>query len=236
MTEQEPSLVPMPDGYVEWLASLKSQIHSAQLRAALAVNTELLSLYWRIGKEILDRQEHDGWGSKVTARLSHDLMMAFPDMRGFSQRNLMYMRKFAQAWPGGAIVQQPVAQLPWGHNLVLLTKLATAEERLAYADAAIRHGWSRNVLTLQIERRVIGRRLSTRSVFASLATKQPSRHRPDRTGAPARDSIAGDCLQVGCGAATGLRRIRRRGRRARWLSLRASSSETRPARRGIDCQ
>lgn len=147
----------MPDGYVEWLASLKNQIHSAQLRAALAVNTELLSLYWRIGKEILERRVQVSWGAKVIDRLSHDLRAEFPQMRGFSTRNLKYMSVFAREWPEFTIGQQPVAQLPWGHNLVLLTKLATAEERLAYADAAIRHGWSRNVLTLQIERRVIER-------------------------------------------------------------------------------
>jgi len=89
--------------------------------------------------------------------LAHDLRTAFPDMKGFSRANLMYMRAFAEAWPDTAIVQQPVGQLPWGHNLVLLTKLKDPTMRLAYAGCAIHHGWSRNVLNIHIETRLLER-------------------------------------------------------------------------------
>ncbi|HEY0990967.1 MAG TPA: DUF1016 N-terminal domain-containing protein [Kofleriaceae bacterium] len=139
-------------GYAEWLTDLKARIHIAQQRASLAVNRELLLLYWRLGRDILERQSHAGWGSSIVDQLSLDLRTAFPELRGFSRTNLPYMRAFAEAWPEAAIVQQPVGQLPWGHNLVLLTKLKVAEERLAYARRALEHGWSRNVLVLQIER------------------------------------------------------------------------------------
>ena len=90
-------------------------------------------------------------------RLAHDLRNAFPDMKGFSRANLMYMRAFAEAWPDEQIVQQPVGQLPWGHNLVLLTRLKQPEQRLAYARAAIEHGWSRNALNIHIETRLLER-------------------------------------------------------------------------------
>lgn len=157
MTERPVALTDPPDGYREWLENLKSRVHAAQQRAALAVNSEMLRLYWQIGNDILARQAEQGWGRKVVERLSHDLRSAFPDMAGFSRANLMYMRAFAEAWPEEAIVQQPVGRIPWGHNLVLLTKLKTPADRLAYAQAAVRHGWSRNVLTMQIERRVLER-------------------------------------------------------------------------------
>jgi predicted nuclease of restriction endonuclease-like (RecB) superfamily len=157
VSERPPALNEPPEGYAEWLAGLKDRIHSAQQRASLAVNTELLRLYWQIGNDILQRQAERGWGAKVIERLAHDLRVAFPDMRGFSRANLWYMRAFAEAWAESEIVQQPVGQLPWGHNLVLLTKLKAPEERLAYGNAAVRHGWSRNVLVMQIETRQLER-------------------------------------------------------------------------------
>ncbi len=156
-TDQAVSLLPVPEGYAPWLDELKTRIHAARQRAALAVNRELVALYWHIGHDILARQAAQGWGSKVIERLAHDLRVAFPGMKGFSRANLMYMRAFAEAWPDAAIVQQAVGQLPWGHNLVLLTKLKAPEQRLAYAQAAIEHGWSRNVLNIHIETRRLER-------------------------------------------------------------------------------
>jgi predicted nuclease of restriction endonuclease-like (RecB) superfamily len=153
-----PDIVPLPADYAAWLAELKARIHAAQQRATLAVNRELVLLYWQIGRDILARQDREGWGAKVIERLAQDLRSAFPTMKGFSRANLMYMRAFAEAWPDEAIVQQAVGQLPWGHNLVLLTKLKTPEQRLAYARGAIEHGWSRNVLTIHIERRLLERK------------------------------------------------------------------------------
>jgi predicted nuclease of restriction endonuclease-like (RecB) superfamily len=151
MSDKPVSLIQPPDGYADWLVELKGRIHSAQQRATLAVNRELVLLYWQIGRDILTRQAEQGWGAKVIDRLAHDLRTAFPEMKGFSRANLMYMRAFAEAWPDSVIVQQAVGQLPWGHNLVLLARLKQPEQRLAYARAAIEHGWSRNVLNIHIE-------------------------------------------------------------------------------------
>lgn len=87
------------------------------MRAALAVNRELVLLYWQIGREILGRQKQEGWGAKVIARLAQDLKQEFPEMKGLSSRNLNYMRAFAEGWSDESIVQQVVAQIPWGHNV-----------------------------------------------------------------------------------------------------------------------
>ncbi|MEA1967312.1 MAG: PDDEXK nuclease domain-containing protein [Thermodesulfobacteriota bacterium] len=157
MNDKPVSLIQPPEGYKDWLANLKRKIHSAQQRATLAVNRELILLYWQIGSDILARQAAQGWGAKVIERLAHDLCIAFPDMKGFSRTNLLYMRSFAEAWPDEQIVQQAVGQLPWGHNLMLISKLKTAEKRLAYAQKALENGWSRNVLVMQIETRLLER-------------------------------------------------------------------------------
>jgi predicted nuclease of restriction endonuclease-like (RecB) superfamily len=161
------ALAATPGGYTEWLAELKLRIHSAQQRSALAVNRELVLLYWQIGRDILQRQAQQGWGTKVIERLAHDLRIDFPDMKGFSRANLMYMRAFAEAWPDAAIVQQAVGQLPWGHNLVLLTRLKDPELRMAYAQRAIEHGWSRNVLNIHIETRRLEREGKAVSNYAA---------------------------------------------------------------------
>lgn len=152
-----PEITPLPADYAAWLTDLKARIHAAQQRATRAVNRELVLLYWQVGRDILERQEREGWGSKVIERLAQDLRNAFPTMKGFSRANMMYMRSFAQAWPDEKFVQQVVGQIPWGHNLVLLTKLKTTESRLAYAQRALEHGWSRNALHIHIERRLLER-------------------------------------------------------------------------------
>jgi len=141
----------IPDSYGEFLNDLKGRIRASQLRASMAVNWELVLLYWRIGRDILDRQERQNWGAKVIDRLATDLKRAFPDMKGFSPRNLKYMRAFAEAWPDEAIVQAVLAQFTWYHNLAILEKLSGPEDRIWYAKATIQHGWSRNVLVHQIE-------------------------------------------------------------------------------------
>lgn len=157
MSDKPVQLTAPPEGYADWLADLKARIHGAQQRAALAVNRELVLLYWQIGRDILARQAEQGWGAKVIERLSQDLRTAFPEMKGFSPRNLKYMRAFAEAWPDEEFVQQAAAQLPWGHNLVLLDRLNTPEERRWYAGKAIERNWSRNVLNIQIETCLIAR-------------------------------------------------------------------------------
>ena len=188
-----PELTPLPPDYAAWLAELKTRIHSAQQRATLAVNRELVLLYWQIGQDILARQNREGWGSKVIERLAQDLRNAFPEMKGFSRANLMYMRAFAEAWTEQAIVQQAVGQLPWGHNLVLLSKLKTPEQRLAYAQRAIEHGWSRNVLTIHIERRLLERESQAISNFSA----QLPRPNSDLADESLKDPYLFDFLGVG---------------------------------------
>jgi predicted nuclease of restriction endonuclease-like (RecB) superfamily len=151
-------MLPLPTDYASVLAALKEQVRAAQLTAQRRVNTQLIELYWSIGHVILERQEDEGWGSAVVARLAEDLRAEFPAMKGFSRSNLFYMRAFAEAWPDRSrIVQQAAGQLPWGHIMVLIDKLDSAETRDWYAARAAEHGWSRNVLTNQIMNRTLER-------------------------------------------------------------------------------
>ena len=135
----------LPESYTELLVELKDRVRAARTKALRTVNTQLIELYWSIGRAILERQELEGWGSGVMGRLADDLRAEFPEMKGLSRRNLFYMRGFAAAWPE-PIVQQAVAQLPWGHITVLLDKAETSDQRAWYASAAAEYGWSRNVL------------------------------------------------------------------------------------------
>jgi len=148
----------LPRGYAETLGEIKQRIQRERLRVVLAANSGMVLLYWDIGRTILDRQVRAGWGAKVIDRLAADLREAFPDMKGFSPRNLKYMRAFAAAWPERVIVQEPLAQIPWYHHIALLEKLDSPAERLWYARQAVEHGWSHNILTLQIQGRAHARR------------------------------------------------------------------------------
>lgn len=141
----------LSENYDAFLRSLKERIHQAQVRAVLAVNSELVLLYWNIGREILLRQNEAGWGGKVIEQLAKDLKQAFPQMQGFSARSLKYMRTFAEAYPEHSIVQEVLAQITWYHNIALLEKTKSSEQRLWYAQQTIVNGWSRNILVLQIE-------------------------------------------------------------------------------------
>ena len=152
-----PAAAESPASYAEVLADLKQRIGHERLRVVMASNAAMVMLYWDIGQRILDKQNSEGWGARVIDRLSADLREAFPDMKGFSPRNLKYMRGFAAAWPEREIVQAPLAQLTWYHNLALLEKLDDPEQRLWYARRALAQGWSRNILASQIEARSIDR-------------------------------------------------------------------------------
>ncbi|KVO05931.1 hypothetical protein WM28_03265 [Burkholderia ubonensis] len=142
---------PWGDDYRSWLTDLKQRVEHARQRAAASANRELVMLYWQIGRDILERQQRRGWGAKVIDQLARDLKDAFPDMRGFSPRNLKYMRALAQAWPAPEFVQQPAAQLPWFHLCTLLDKVKDPADRDWYAGKSLEHGWSRNVLAMQID-------------------------------------------------------------------------------------
>jgi predicted nuclease of restriction endonuclease-like (RecB) superfamily len=112
---------PIPENYDDFLRDLKERIRSAQVRAALSVNRELVLLYWQLGRDILTRQRQQGWGAKVITKLSKDLRQAFPEMKGFSRTNLLYMRAFAEAYPDEQIVQAVLGQITWYHNIALQT-------------------------------------------------------------------------------------------------------------------
>ena len=140
--------------YTQWLTTLKTRFRQVQLKAAVAVNTELLQFYWALGADIAAQQVEAQWGSGFLAQLSQDLMREFPEVKGFSLRNLKYIRQWHAFWQSSAIGQQAVAQLaaiPWGHNLAIISKCPDPAQALFYVQQTQQHGWSRAVLTHQIE-------------------------------------------------------------------------------------
>jgi len=145
-----PKSLQLPSGYQELLQELKGRIRTAQVRAAFAINRELVRLYWSIGRDLSLRFDREDWGGKIVDRLSKDLQAEFPGVEGFSPRSLRYMRAFAEAWPDEPILQQVAAKLPWGHHMVLLDRLKEGEVREWYLRAALENGWSRNVLVHMI--------------------------------------------------------------------------------------
>lgn len=158
-TENSPNLArdTNPRAYATFLAHLKLRIQHAQTRAVLSVNRELIELYWNLGQDILERQQVEGWGSKVVRRLARDLRAAFPEMKGLSPRNLAYMRALAEAYPDFKVVQQAVAQIPWGHNVRILDSVKDTRTRLWYVQKTLENGWSRSVLVHQLETRLHAR-------------------------------------------------------------------------------
>lgn len=164
-----------PSGYNDIVLLLKEKIRNARLKAVLTANAQLLEIYWEIGKVIAEQEESEGWGTKTIDRLSVDLKTEFEDMRGFSIRNLRYMRDFYKAYPlpeiwqqavaktgttdiqPVAIWQQAVARLPWGHHTVILIKAKTLEEKIFYIQKCVENNWSRSVLSLQIENNLFQR-------------------------------------------------------------------------------
>lgn len=142
--------------YTKFITSLKTKIRSAQIKGAIAVNKELIKLYWEIGKDIVEKQEHEGWGSRVLERMVKDLQSEFPGVEGFSRRNIFRMKAFYHAY--GKVPQAvaqldnlPIFSIPWGHNALILEKIKSRAERLWYAQKAIENGLSRSMLTIWIE-------------------------------------------------------------------------------------
>lgn len=155
----------IPRDYAAWLETLKGRIAAARGRAALAVNADLIRLYHGIGREILERQTRHGWGAKIIVRVADDLKTAFPDMKGFSPRNVKYMRYFAEHCPDAQFGQQPAAQLPWFHIVTLLTKAQPAD-REWYAVQAVTQGWSRLALEQHLQNRLRERQGAAVTNFA----------------------------------------------------------------------
>lgn len=156
-----PSTLTNNTDYQQWLADLKQGFRQRQIKAAVAVNRELLEFYWLLGESIVERQQHSQWGDGFLTQLSADLMSEFPDVKGFSYRNLKYIRQWYGFYTDvPAIGQQAVAQLvqiPWGHNLLIITKSQSQQEALFYVQQTRLHGWSRSVLTHHIESRLYRR-------------------------------------------------------------------------------
>lgn len=169
----------LPNGYTQWRKDIEQLIDTAKLHTALNVNVGTLTLYWNIGKSILQKQEQEGWGKQVIEQLSKDLISRYPDDRGYSVRNLRYMKRFASAYPdfpilqvplaelkelpilqatlaeleneGKEFVQVPLAQISWYHHISLLPKVKDEAERAYYITETSQNGWSRDVMLLQID-------------------------------------------------------------------------------------
>ncbi len=152
-----PNLSDMSDNYLDFIEEVKKEIQKQRISVVLNANSSMICLYWSIGNAILQKQKEEGWGAKVIDRMAKDLKDAFPDMSGFSPRNIKYMRKFAECWPDFEIVQQVVAQIPWRTNRLMLDKLNTRDERIWYAHKTIENGWSSNALASQIQSRLMER-------------------------------------------------------------------------------
>lgn len=174
----------MPEWYGDLLGSVRQLVSEGRRRAVSVATQQLVQTYWQIGHEILERQDREGYGTKVIDRLSADLKRAFPATTGFSPRNLKYMRAFAAAWTEAEVVQAPLAQLPWYHQIALITKLDDPVSRRWYAAEAVGQGWSRNILAHHVETRLrerTGRAVSNfadtlppeESDMAQQATKDP---------------------------------------------------------------
>ncbi|MGG5171409.1 PDDEXK nuclease domain-containing protein [Pseudarthrobacter sp. J1738] len=155
--EATPTKSGMPHWYPELLASVAQQVDAGRSRAVSAANQELVSAYWNIGRELVIRETQEGWGAKVVTLLSADLRDKYPDARGFSPRNLRYMKSFAAAWPEFAMLQTLSATLPWSHHVLLIEKVSAPEDRLWYIHRTIDEGWSHSVLAHQIETKLLER-------------------------------------------------------------------------------
>lgn len=212
-----PEIQQLPTSYGAMLAEIKSRVQSAQTHAALSANRALITLYWNIGREIAQRQRAEGWGTKVIDRLAHDLHIAFPGVAGFSRQNIYRMRAFFTAYESagenisqparqgrrsivsqparqceGTLPPEPMASLPWFHNVLLIEQIKTPDERFWYAAQALEHGWSRNVLALQIDNRLHERARGALSNFP--ATLPPAQS--DLAQQVLKDPYVFDFLQI----------------------------------------
>lgn len=161
--------------YVNLLKQIKERIGAARIRAALAVNAELIQLYWYIGNQIIEKQKETKWGSKLLESLSKDLRQAFPDTQGFSVRNLERMRQFSSIY-SDSIAAQAVSQLPWGHIVLLIQKAKNSEERAWYIEKTVEGGWSRPTLKDQIENKLYKRQKASKDKTSNFLARLPHPH------------------------------------------------------------
>jgi predicted nuclease of restriction endonuclease-like (RecB) superfamily len=143
--------------YQALFSDIKLKIQRSQIKSALAVNSELILLYWEIGKSIAEKQNQEGWSAGIIPRLSKDLQLEIPGTKGFSERNLGRMLAFYREYPEASILPQLVAKLPWGHNIILIEKIKDKDLRFWYAEQCISNSWSRDILDTQIKTNLIGR-------------------------------------------------------------------------------
>lgn len=146
-----PKLTPLPADYNQLLAEVKERIRAAQFAALKAVNTELVGLYWDLGRMIVERQNQAGWGTSVVEQLSQDLRREFPGVAGFSVQNLWYMRQFHMEYREHEKLQPLVGEIAWAHNLAIMSKCKDPLEREFYLRMTRKFGWSKNVLIHQID-------------------------------------------------------------------------------------
>ncbi|TAE74596.1 MAG: DUF1016 domain-containing protein [Bacteroidetes bacterium] len=139
------------NAYQNFLTEIKDNIRNAQTRAGQYINRAMIELYWHIGKTITERQENEGWGKSVVEQLSQDLKVEFPNILGFSTQNLWFMRQFYVTYCALPILQQAVREIPWSHNIIIMTKIKNAQEQQFYVEATTKYGWSRAILHNQIK-------------------------------------------------------------------------------------
>lgn len=161
--------------YASLVAELKERIRSARVQATRAVNRELIDLYWDIGKAIVERQRQLGWGKSVVEKLAGDLRVAFPERTGFSPQNLWFMRQLYEEWHKQPKLLRLVRELPWGVNITILTKVQDNKEREYYLRAAVQYGWSRAILTYQIESQLYRREVKAKKTH-NFRRLLPTRH------------------------------------------------------------
>jgi predicted nuclease of restriction endonuclease-like (RecB) superfamily len=179
--------------YKEFLNDLKERVATSRYKAALNVNREMIFLYHHIGNQIIQSQEKHGWGAKIINQLSLDLRAEFPEMKGFSPQNLKYMKRFAEEYSFEEIGQQAVDRLPWGHNIILMYELSDKTEREFYIKKTVEHGWTRNVLSMQIETNLYKRE---GKAVTNFDVKLPASH-SDLAQATLRNPYLFDFLSLG---------------------------------------
>ncbi|MBA2653782.1 MAG: DUF1016 domain-containing protein [Gammaproteobacteria bacterium] len=149
--EKKASSLDLDKNYKDFLGGIKERLKTAQIRAALAANSELIKFYWELGTDLIEKQKALKWGVHFLEQFSHDMRLAFPEMQGFSVRNLQRMKQFATLYPNLSITTQAVSQLPWGHITRLMQMVKDDLQREWYAQQAIKNGWSRTILEMQVE-------------------------------------------------------------------------------------